>query len=237
MDRWYRSLIGLGLVAVLVFYFWPDLDIVASRQFVVDGRFNARLWYYDLVLYGIPYVTLALVIGFLCVIGLSFCGVRLAWFPRRIAVFLLLSLSLGPGLLVNVLLKDQLGRPRPVQTINFGGKHAHVRPFVPSNACYRNCSFVSGHASMGFYLLSFAFVFPKFRRKWVGIGLVAGGAIGYVRMAQGGHFLSDVVFAFFAVYLAAYAAFRMFVWWYRDENCLQHDGPVLSGSGKSEAAC
>ena len=220
MDRWYQNLFGLWLIAVLLFYWWPEIDVVASRQFLVDGRFNARLWYYDWVLYGIPYVTLALVIGLVCVIGLSFFSVRFSWLPRRIAVFLLLSLSLGPGLLVNVLLKDQLGRPRPVQTVNFGGVHEHVRPFVPSKACYRNCSFVSGHASMGFYLLSLAFVVPQCRRKWVGIGLITGGAIGVVRMAQGGHFLSDVVFAFFAVYIAAYTAFRVFVWWYQNENCL-----------------
>jgi len=34
------------------------------------------------------------------------------------------------------------------------------------------------------------------------IGLVAGSVIGFGRILQGGHFLSDIVFAFYAVWLS-----------------------------------
>jgi lipid A 4'-phosphatase len=56
---------------------------------------------------------------------------------------------------------------------------------------------------MGFYFLSFGYLFPRQRRRWLGIGLSLGGLIGLARIAQGGHFISDVVFSFFAVYFTA----------------------------------
>ena len=53
-------------------------------------------------------------------------GGPLSWWrspgvPGRAAVFLVLSLLLGPGLLVNVILKDNWGRPRPGSVVEFGG--------------------------------------------------------------------------------------------------------------------
>jgi lipid A 4'-phosphatase len=40
---------------------------------------------------------------------------------RRISIFCLLVFLLGPGLIVNVILKDHWGRPRPRQVDLFGG--------------------------------------------------------------------------------------------------------------------
>ena len=45
----------------------------------------------------------------------------------RAAVFLILSYALGPGLLVNVALKDNWGRPRPGHITQFGGDKHFVR--------------------------------------------------------------------------------------------------------------
>jgi len=44
----------------------------------------------------------------------------------------------------------------------------------------------------------------------IAAGVVAGSAAGLVRMAQGGHFLSDVVFAGVAMALTAVVTFRIF---------------------------
>lgn len=220
MIRKDKKIAIFALIFILIFQFWPSLDIIFSHFFLVNGRFNRRFWFYEMIFYGIPYVATVWVLVLLAVIGTALViGNRLR-FPRRVAVFLLLSLALGPGLLVNILMKDQMGRPRPVQTINFGGKHDHVRPFMLSKSCKRNCSFVSGHAASGFYLVSIAFIDVRRRKKWVAVGLITGGLIGLMRIAQGGHFLSDVVFSFFTVYLAASVAKQIMVWWYQNENCL-----------------
>src|SRR5215467_6617018 len=41
--------------------------------------------------------------------------------PPRAALMMLLTLALGPGLLANTILKDNWGRPRPIQVTEFGG--------------------------------------------------------------------------------------------------------------------
>jgi membrane-associated phospholipid phosphatase len=100
----------------------------------------------------------------------------------------------GPGLLVNVFLKEHWGRPRPGSTDLFGGD----LPFVPagqwSDACASNCSFVSGEASAIFWLIC---LIPLLPARWVRRGAPTIVAIAIftagLRVAFGGHYLSDVV--------------------------------------------
>ena len=114
----------------------------------------------------------------------------------RIGLFLATSLALGPGLVVNTLLKDHWGRARPHQIVEFGG-NAHFSPAVLlSDQCARNCSFPSGHAALGFWLVAIAMVMPTaWRRIAMPIALGVGVLIGLMRIAQGAHFLSDVIAA------------------------------------------
>ncbi len=70
------------------------------------------------------------------------------------------SLAIGPGLVVNTLLKDHWGRARPHQILEFGGT-AHFSPAVLiSDQCARNCPSHPGHAALGFWLVAFAAVVP-----------------------------------------------------------------------------
>jgi lipid A 4'-phosphatase len=117
--------------------------------------------------------------------------------PPGIVVFLLSTLVLGSGLLVNVVLKDYWGRPRPVAIDAFGGESPYVEIWRITDYCDSNCSFVSGEASTAIWLLAIAFVLPK------GIRLPAGAVIlAYAvllslnRIAFGGHFASDVLLSF-----------------------------------------
>ena len=107
------------------------------------------------------------------------------------------SMALGPGLLANTVFKDHWGRARPAQIEAFGGSHHFTPAPLPAAQCARNCSFVSGHAALGFSLVAFAFLLPPGRRRHRGIAaaLGFGALVGLVRIAQGGHFLSDVVYA------------------------------------------
>lgn len=124
--------------------------------------------------------------------------------------YLLLVLALGPGLMVNEVFKNQFGRARPEKVEAFGGASRFTPPFVPAKECEKNCSFVSGHASLGFYILSFGYVDTRRRRRWLAAGIVLGGIAGLSRVIQGAHFLSDVIFAFFAVFLTAVVVFHVF---------------------------
>lgn len=206
------------LLLAALFLLFPGIDLAVSGMFFDPGsgffwkKAAPALWSYE----GVK-VLRDVVIGSLCVaIVLSlvlFRGGLAPVLPR--AAFLFVVLALGPGLVVNGLFKDQFGRARPEKVTEFGGPSPFTPPFVISPACESNCSFVSGHASMGFYLLSVGFVDPRRRRWWMAVGLLAGGYAGLMRMVQGAHFLSDVIFAFFAVYATALlvdAVFRRMGW-------------------------
>lgn len=113
---------------------------------------------------------------------------------RRVAAYVLLSLALGPGLVVNVVLKDHWGRPRPSTIQEFGGANTYVRPMLPSRQCDDNCSFASGHGALGFWPVALALLAPpRWRRLALAAALAFGTTVGGVRIAQGGHFLSDVI--------------------------------------------
>ncbi len=112
------------------------------------------------------------------------------------ALFLILSLALGPGLAVNTVLKDHWGRPRPTTISQFGGSFDYRPPLMPGGPCNKNCAFPSGHSSLAFWLVAPALLTPaRWRKKAVTAGVVAGLAVGLVRIAEGGHFLSDVLYA------------------------------------------
>ena len=123
--------------------------------------------------------------------------------PRTATLcFLLASLFIGPGLMVNVVLKNHMGRPRPFQVKQFGGTYDFLPAASLNSTCGDNCaSFVSGHAAMGFYLMSFYWVGRQ--RRWLVLGISAGLLVGLARMAMGGHFLSDVLFAGLMVHFTA----------------------------------
>lgn len=131
---------------------------------------------------------------------------------RKPAWFLILLLALGPGLLVNVVLKDHWGRPRPNQTEEFGGRFAYQPAWVKSPAGDRRTSFPSGHAAMGFFFVAPYFILLTRRRRLahglLAAGIVFGVFVGLARIAKGAHWPSDVLWSFGVVYLVAYGLAR-----------------------------
>lgn len=121
---------------------------------------------------------------------------------RRTAVALLLVGGISSGLLINVSLKGYVGRPRPVQTVDFGGTQSYLPPFTWGTDPVHNKSFTSGHAATGFSLMALGLcASPAWRRRWFFAGLLAGSVVGLGRIMQGGHYLSDIVFSFYVVWL------------------------------------
>lgn len=194
--------IGLFLLCVVIFLVWPEIDLSFSRRFYDPARgfYLGQEWWPQFFYHLLGHATFKLLAVFGALLAMVFLSGRHGRPWRWRIVYLLIVLLLGPGLLVNVLLKDHWGRARPNQVIEFGGTSRFTPALVPSRECRRNCAFVSGHAALGFYPLSLGFVFPRWRRFWLAGGLGLGGVAGYFRILQGAHFLSDVVFAFFAVY-------------------------------------
>ena len=216
---------GIGLVlSVALFTLWPALDLMVTRYFfdASTQSFPANHWGWVHAMYvATPWLSRSLfVLGCVAWFLLPWSGwpQAKAW-RRRLLAWLLMAV-LGLGLVVDWALKDNVGRPRPEQLQVFGGNTPFVPVFEPSKHCDMNCSFVSGHAAAGFSLMVWGMWANRSRRKrWTEIGVVAGLLIGCVRMAQGGHFLSDVVFSGWAVWLT-YVLIR-YAWLYLRLHKLQ----------------
>lgn len=199
----------LFIACVVLFLGWPQLDLgAAAYWYQADGGFLSKddwwvqLWYQ---LFKKAHLVVILTLAWLWTASRIWRTHSERLLRTRLA-FLFVVLALGPGLLVNVVFKGEWGRARPSQIVDFGGSKTFSPAMVPADQCARNCSFVSGHASMGFFFIAFAWVFRD--RRWLWGGIVLGALVGLGRMAQGGHFLSDVVFAFWSVYGTALVCSR-----------------------------
>lgn len=200
------ALTGLILVAATALITLTDLDRETARLFYLQGNgFVAgdRLPWRALYRYG-EWPALLLAAGALFCLTTGFVWTRLRSY-RQASLFLLLVYLLGPGLLVNGILKTHWDRPRPVDVVDFGGARPFVSLSTPSFNGPEGRSFPSGHASVAFYLASPWFLLRSTRRRaarlWLGAGLAYGGLVSLTRMVQGAHFLSDVLWSWGIVHL------------------------------------
>jgi lipid A 4'-phosphatase len=140
-------------------------------------------------------------------------GRRYFGLSRGAIGYLLVVFLLGPMILANAVLKDHWDRARPAHTEQFGGPKRYTPPLVIADQCESNCSFVSGEAALGFAYMAFGFVArTPARRRWgIAAGIALGSAFGLLRIAEGGHYLSDVYFAGLFMALIAWLAHRVFV--------------------------
>jgi lipid A 4'-phosphatase len=186
---------ALALVSA-VFAIWPDLDLAASHAFYDHGGFiganpAARIARDFFRLF--PFVVLG-------ALALLYLARRFGFVVRsapdgRSLAFLVASIVIGSGLIVNLGMKDHLHRPRPIHVEDFGG-HDEFRPWYRfDGACRKNCGFSSGEASSAFWMVAPALLAPPpFRAPAIAAALAFGFAASALRMAFGGHFLSDVLF-------------------------------------------
>jgi lipid A 4'-phosphatase len=197
--RGFLGALALFVIVAGIFALWPDLDLAVSHALYIDGEgFVGRgpVWAGVRLFFRIlPFVALA------AFAALYFCrwrGVSVPYAPSgRALIFLAATLAIGPGLIVNLGLKDHAHRPRPTQTQGFGDGKWQFRPWYRFDGdCRKNCSFVSGEASQGFWMLAPASLAPPpFAPLAIGAALAVGVAASFVRLAQGGHYLSDVMLA------------------------------------------
>jgi membrane-associated PAP2 superfamily phosphatase len=116
--------------------------------------------------------------------------------PARAILFLIVTIALGPGLLVNVALKDHWGRPRPIDVTEFGGTSHFVPWWDARGDCPKNCSFVSGDVAGAFWTIApAALAPPQWRTLAYGAALALGTGMAALRIVAGAHFFSDTVFA------------------------------------------
>ena len=199
-SRWALAVLFL---AMLCSGLLPDVDLTPSGWFYVPGA--GFSWSTDGILEFVRRWIPDIVIGsFVFCVALWAAGLCLDRWSWNIStpqiVYLSLTLLIGPALIVESLLKPFWGRARPKDIMLFGGNAAYTPPWQIAHECERNCSFASGHAAVAFWVTAYAFLLPqRWRVAGMFAGLAFGAAVGLVRIAQGAHFLSDIVAAGFIV--------------------------------------
>jgi lipid A 4'-phosphatase len=209
-----QAWLALSLICVMVYWVWPALDLqVAGWFYTPHVGFAADQWPWVPTWHmSVPWVGRLMLVCSVLVwaVGQRFTSPA----TRRKAIALTLSLIVGLWLILHAGFKDNWGRARPSEVSALSGTQDYTSPLIPSSGCERNCSFMSGHAGTGFVLIAIgALATTRTRRRWLVIGWTAGLILGFIRMAQGGHFLGDVLFGGLLLWWCAWSTRWCYVRW------------------------
>lgn len=141
-------MLGIAILLTVVFAVTP-LDLAAARLFYraqgIDHWPLGALWPSSALYQLAPVITASLLGGSL--LGLLIGRLREREALRRNCIFLIFSVVIGPGLLVNAIFKDHWDRPRPRDVVEFGGALHYTAPPWRGDG---GSSFPCGHCSVGF---------------------------------------------------------------------------------------
>src|SRR5690242_18644105 len=215
--------LAIAILAGLVFGLYPDIDLQVARYFhgFVDRGHNM----FALRIYP-PLMKardIGLWIGTILVAPAVFAFIVKLLLPRRkmliagrATVFLIATMALGPGLLVNVLLKDHWGRPRPIDVTQFGGNQNFVAWWDPRGDCPSNCSFVSGDVAGTVWTIApAALTPPHWRALAYAAALGLGAGMGTIRVMAGAPFPSGAIFASVFTFLIVWGMYAVVHRWRR----------------------
>jgi membrane-associated PAP2 superfamily phosphatase len=198
----------MGTVAIAA----TGADLIISAPFCIEGKWpigDQQPWHLLYLLDRGPSIALG-ICGLIAVLIGSFNIQRRSWV--RPGLFFVILLALGPGLVVNAVFKEYWGRPRPRDIVQFGGTKEFLQPWQKGVA-HKGRSFPSGHASAAFYMCAPYFIYRRKNRRiaryWLLGGLIFGLLMSVARITQGGHFLSDNLWAWGMVHLIAVALYYL----------------------------
>lgn len=206
----YELLVLVLLAVSTTLLFWlTDLDYKLAALFYRPGDAGAgwpyQYWWPLKLLYDYTF-------SFIFVAGLVALLVYLASYfnalarpLRRKALYILLVILIGPGLVVNLVFKDHWGRPRPVHIEQFGGEYAYVPPLKLGHTPDK--SFVCGHCSVGYTFFVLYFLAQNHKALYFLLTLGMAWSLGFTRMSAGGHFVSDILWSGYLVFLVAFALY------------------------------
>jgi lipid A 4'-phosphatase len=213
--------VTIAIVAGVAFGLYPDLDLRIARHFYEVEDASHNMFAYRLYPPLMMARNVGLWIGTILVAPAVFALLiklilprRKLFVPGRVVVFLIGTMVLAPGLLVNVLLKDHWGRPRPIDVTQFGGSDRFVAWWDPRGNCPSNCAFVSGDVSGAFWTIApAALVPPQWRALAYGAALALGVGMAAIRVMAGAHFPSDVIFAGVFTFLVIWIVYALIYRW------------------------
>src|SRR5262249_33396281 len=139
---------AIAAVAGVTFAVFPGLDLAISRVFYDPAsqdfslRFHPALgWRRGESMWVVPALVAPAVVALVVKVALPFTRMLMS---ARAAVFLVATLILGPGLLVNVTLKDYWPRSRPIDVPDFNGSRRFVAWRDARGGCPQSGSLLAG---------------------------------------------------------------------------------------------
>lgn len=207
------ALLALIGVVLVIFGIWPGLDLAVAGYFHDASGWPVKQNHAVETLRTVVWDA-TLLIPLIALILLIWARLRqpLLGLPARLWGFVLLLFLIGPGLVVNGILKAYWGRARPINVVDFGGGAQFTPAWQISDQCAANCSFVSGEGAgtmaMTLSVLLILWMLrdrmPKMAvRLGQGAAIAALAFVGWQRVASGGHFLSDVLLSWLLIALIA----------------------------------
>lgn len=209
-------LLGAFIALALVPTLWTSLDLASAALFHGNpAAIHAEKWWWvQLINFYTPAVFRTIVL--IALAAWLWATLRPAFQQWRLPLaFVVLAGALGPGLVVNNGFKENWQRARPYQVQEFGGPQQFTRAAVMTDQCNNNCSFVSGHVACGFFAVSMMLVLRRRKVAWAVGGVAAGWVIGFARMSDHAHWLSDVLWAGPITLMSSWLVWKGLVWAYR----------------------
>jgi lipid A 4'-phosphatase len=193
----FRWIFVSSVLAAMIPTFLTSIDLGMANLFTVASPTiaSASWWWVEWINVNIP-SAFRWALGF-AFVGWLFATLGTRWKHWRMPLAFFVAAGIfGPGLVVNAVFKDNWQRARPYQVENFGGSQQFTRAAVITDQCHNNCAFVSGHVACGFFLSTLMLVSRRRRLAWAVCGTLTGLVIGFARMSNMDHWLSDVLWAY-----------------------------------------
>ena len=204
------------LFFVLFFILFPKFDIFFSKLFFFEEKFISDKYVFIRSLRSFlkdSMIVISIVSFLLIMVNFFFKKKKkpiLKPRTRLILIGFIVGPVIGCGLIANFYFKDNWGRARPINIQEFGGEKIYTQPFIISDQCERNCSWISGEASAAFSFIAGTIIIKS--PIFFLLNIIFGIIVSFCRIAMGGHFLSDNIFAMiFMIYLAILYKYLVFL--------------------------
>lgn len=211
-----KYILPLIILGILL-YFFPEIDLAISTL-VFDETAKFYLGNDPILKAIYKSVNVLAIAMFLGVVGAYiyqlYTKKTLKYFDKKALLYIFLVFAFGSGVVINLGLKQNFGRARPAEIVQFGGEKKFTPAAVINWEYGKECdSFTCGHCSFALGFIAFFFLF---RKTWILIAALSYGLIVSIgRILQGGHFFSDFVFSWIIMLLTARL---LYDYMYRDEH-------------------
>jgi len=200
ISKWFYL---FALCMSLIFILFPEIDLSTSSLFysLEKGWFWSQNSFI-LFLYAIPRPITIFAIIMLLLLIVDITLKKRLFNLQPLSLFFFTGVMLvGPGFIVHTVLKDNWERARPAYITQFNGTKTFAPAFVISDQ--NGDSFSSGHAAGTYGLITLALLVKRRQKLALALAIILGSLVGFGRIVQGAHYLSDVFVSFVIVYLTA----------------------------------